>query len=94
VLYYKRVYEFDWKQRRGTVAVSYNKLWKLMIDLKLNKTRLREVAGVSTNAIAKLSKDETVSMDSLLRICKALKCDVGDIVTVDNEEITVTDGGE
>jgi DNA-binding Xre family transcriptional regulator len=76
------------------MAVSYNKLWKLMIDLKLNKTRLHEVAGVSTNVTAKLSKDETVSMDSLLRICKALKCDVGDIVTVDNEEITVTDGGE
>jgi DNA (cytosine-5)-methyltransferase 1 len=69
------------------MAVSYNKLWKLMIDRKLNKTQLHEVARVSTNVIAKLSKYETVSMDSLLRICYALNCDLSDIVEVEREQL-------
>ena len=67
------------------MPVSYNKLWKLMIDLNMNKTRLREVAGLSTNIVAKLSKNELVSMDTLLRICRALHCNVGDIVDVAEE---------
>jgi DNA (cytosine-5)-methyltransferase 1 len=76
------------------MAVSYNKLWKLMIDRKLNKTQLHEVAGVSTNVIAKLSKDEIVSMDSLLRICYTLNCDFSDIVEVEREQPTTTNGGK
>ena len=64
------------------MSISYNKLWKLMIDLNMNKTKLREVAGLSTNIIARLSKNESVSMDTLLRICKALHCNVGDIMDV------------
>jgi DNA-binding Xre family transcriptional regulator len=75
------------------MAVSYNKLWKLMIDRKLNKTQLHAVAGVSTNVIAKLSKDETVSMDSLMRICQALHCDLGDIATFEPEQAEFTNGG-
>jgi len=67
------------------MAISYNKLWKLMIDLNMNKTKLREVAGLSTNIIARLSKNESVSMDTLLRICTALRCNVGDIVDVIEE---------
>lgn len=51
----------------------------------MNKTQLRKEAGLSTNVIAKLSKNESVSMDSLLRICKALHCDVGDIIEVTDE---------
>jgi DNA (cytosine-5)-methyltransferase 1 len=51
-----------------------------MIDNNMNKTQLRKEAGLSTNVIAKLSKNDSVSMDTLLRICKALHCDVGDIV--------------
>jgi DNA-binding Xre family transcriptional regulator len=68
------------------VAISYNKLWKLMIDHKMNKTQLRKEAGLSTNVIAKLSKDDSVSMDTLLRICNVLHCDIGDIVEVVEED--------
>ena len=62
--------------------VSYNKLWKRMIDCGLNKTQLREMSGVSTNAIAKMGKGENVSMDVLIKICKALQCDIADVVEI------------
>ena len=53
-----------------------------MIDHNMNKTQLRTKAGISTNVLAKLSKNESVSMDSLMRICQVFRCDVGDIVEV------------
>ena len=62
--------------------VSYNKLWKMMIDCGLNKTQLREKAGITTNAIAKMGKGEKVSMDVLIKICTALNCNIGDIIDV------------
>jgi len=62
--------------------VSYNKLWKKMIDCGLNKTQLREKTGISTNAIAKMGKGEHVSMDVLVKICKALQCDIADVVEI------------
>lgn len=62
------------------MKVSYNKLWKLLIDKKMNKTTLQEKVGMSPNTLAKMSKDENVSMDVLLRICKELNCDIGDIM--------------
>lgn len=69
------------------MKVSYNKLWKLLIDKKMNKTKLRELAQMSPNTMAKLGKDETISMDIILRICEVLKCDVGDIMeTIADEE--------
>lgn len=61
-------------------AVSYNKLWKLMIDQDLNKTQLKDKAQISTNAVAKLGKNEAVSMETLEKICRTLNCDVGDIM--------------
>ena len=64
------------------LAISYKKLWKLMIDHDMNKTQLRKEAGLSTNVLAKLSKNDSVSMDSLMRICRVFRCDVGDIVEV------------
>ena len=67
------------------MTISYNKLWKLMIDHNMNKTQLRKAAGLSTNVIARLSKNDSVSMDTLLRICKTLRCNVGDIVEVIEE---------
>lgn len=66
--------------------ISYNKLWKRMIDCGLNKTQLREKAGVSTNVIAKLGKSENVSMDVLVKICKALQCDIADVIELVEEE--------
>ena len=61
---------------------SYNKLWKLMIDKKMNKSQLKEAACISTNAIAKLGKNEKVSMDTLEKICIALDCNIEDIVEI------------
>ena len=68
------------------MAVSYNKLWKLLIDKGMTKTQMRLRADISTTTLAKLGKNETVSMDVLLKICKLLDCNVGDIMDVINEE--------
>ena len=62
------------------MEVSYNKLWKLMIDKKLKKKFLSETVGLSRSTISHLNHDEHVSTESLLKICKALQCNVGDIV--------------
>ena len=64
------------------MAVSYNKLWKLMIDHNMNKTQLRQRAGLSSNVIAKMSKNDSVSMDTLVRICQVFGCEIGDIVEI------------
>jgi len=61
---------------------SYNRLWKLLIDRGLTKTELKDIAGVSTNIIAKMGKGEPVSMESLAKITTALQCGLDDIVEV------------
>ena len=64
------------------MQVNYDKLWKLMIDKKINKTQLSEKAGITTNEMAKMGMNEMVKMVSLVRICKVLDClldDVGEI---------------
>lgn len=68
------------------MAVSYNKLWKLLIDKQMNKGDLRKAAQMSPNSLAKLGKNETVSLDVLMRICKVLECDIGDIMEVTPED--------
>ena len=70
------------------MAISYNKLWKLLIDKGMTKTQMRLRADISTTTLAKLGKNETVSMDVLLKICKLLDCNVGDIMDVINEEVS------
>lgn len=62
------------------MAVQYTKLWKMLIDKKMKRTDLIILAGISVNILAKLGKDEFVSMESLEKICKALNCNIGDIV--------------
>ena len=62
------------------MAISYNRLWKLLIDKKMTKTELRLAADISTTTLAKLGKDETVSMDVMLRICKVLNCGIEDVL--------------
>ena len=62
------------------MAANYNKLWKLLIDKGMTKTDLRMKTGMSTSTLAKMSKNENVSMDIILRICEILECNVGDIV--------------
>ena len=64
------------------VGVSYKKLWKLLIDKEMNKTDLRLATGASSATIARLTRNESVSMDVLIRICDILKCNVGDIMDV------------
>ncbi len=61
------------------MAVSYNKLWKLLIDKKMTKTELRIKAGLSTNVIAKMGKEESVQVETLYKICNVLGCEIGDI---------------
>ena len=68
------------------MAISYNKLWKLLIDKKMTKTELRLAADISTTTLAKLGKDETVSMDVMLRICKVLNCGIEDVLEIVNEQ--------
>ena len=62
------------------MEVSYKKLWKLLIDKDLKKKDLLSVAGISWSSVTKLSKGETVSIEVLMKICKALECDIGDIL--------------
>lgn len=60
--------------------ISYNKLWKLLIDKNLNKTQFRLLVGISSATLAKLSKNDNVNTDTINNICKTLKCDVSDIM--------------
>ena len=68
------------------ILLNYNKLWKLMIDKKMNKTQLHEKAQISTNAVAKMSRNEKVSLETLAKICYALDCEIGDIMEIVIEE--------
>ena len=68
------------------MTVSYKKLWKLLIDKNMKKKDLRAATGISTTTLAKLGKDENVSTDILAKICKALECDVGEIMEMVNEK--------
>ena len=64
------------------MRVSYNKLWKLLIDKRMSKSELRDAVNMSSNTLAKMGKEETVSMEVIMRICRELKCDVGDIIEI------------
>lgn len=68
------------------MRISYNKLWKLLIDKNMNKQDLRKATGISSASVAKLGKGENVTTDVLLRICTALQCDISDIVECIPEE--------
>ena len=62
------------------MPVSYDKLWKMLIDKKMNRTELKDVAGISFNVLAKMGRGEFVSMESLYKICVAMNCDIDDIM--------------
>ena len=62
------------------MGISYKKLWKLLIDLDMNKSSLCNLTGISSSCMAKLSKNENVSTNILARICFALQCDISDIM--------------
>ena len=64
------------------MAVSYNKLWKKLIDLEMSRTELRLKAGISTRQLAKLGKNENVNTDILVKVCQALDCNVDEIMDI------------
>ena len=72
---------FSVKWRRK-MAVCYNKLWKLLIDRGLNKTQLCKEANITTNAMARLGRNEDVRVDVLVKICIVLNCTVDDILEI------------
>lgn len=64
------------------MTISYNKLWKLLIDRKMSKADLRKAIGVAPNTMTKLNRDEEVTMDTLGKICQVLGVNIGDIVDI------------
>lgn len=72
------------------MKMSYNKLWKLLIDKKMKKSDLRKNAKISSSTLAKLTNDENVTTDILVKICNELKCDVSDIMEfVPDDKVTI-----
>ena len=84
---YLTIYKF-WEMNREdcTMEVSYKKLWKLLIDKDMKKKDLQAKAGISWTSVTKLSKGENVSMEVLMKVCKALECNIGDIMDLIPEE--------
>ena len=68
------------------MAISYNKLWKLLVDKKMSKADLRRAAGVAPNTMTKLRRDEEVSMAVLVKICTVLNVNIGDVMDLIPEE--------
>ena len=69
------------------MTYNYKKLWKMLIDKEMTKTELRVKAGISTNILAKMGKNESVALDSLAKICLALNCTLDDVVEIIPEDI-------
>ncbi len=69
------------------MTISYNKLWKLLIDKNMTKTQLRLATGMTSNALAKLGKDESVQLDILVKICEVLDCELNDIIELKHKKI-------
>ena len=68
------------------MAVSYNKLWKKLIDKRMKKIEMQRLSGISGNVLSRLNKDEYVSMESIEKICALLQCDIGDVMEIVVEE--------
>lgn len=67
------------------MAISYNRLWKLLIDRKMKKKDLQKMSGISSSSVAKLGKNENVNTEILQKICLALHCDVSDIMEMEDD---------
>lgn len=76
------------------MKVCYDKLWKLLIDKKMKKTDLIREAKISSNVLAKMGKEESVSLDSIGKICSLFGCNVDDILEFQSPEQITTDSGE
>lgn len=77
----------DAKMDNMSVAISYNRLWKLLIDRKLKKKDLQRMTHLSSSVIAKMGRDESVHLDTVVKICIALQCDISDIVEIKWKEV-------
>ena len=73
------------------MRMSYNRLWKLLIDKGMKKSALRKEAGISSSSLAKLGKGENVTTDVILKICTALDCRVEDIMEIVKDESLVSE---
>ncbi len=73
---------------------SYNKLWHILIDRSMTKTQLREAANITTNAMANLSKNESVPVETLEKICGVLGCTIDDIMDFEPDTAAATAGGK
>ena len=71
------------------MAISYKKLWKLLIDRDMKKKDLVALSGISQSSITKMGKNENVNTDVLVRVCLALNCDIGDIAEIVLQESKV-----
>ena len=71
------------------MSISYNNLWKLLVDKNMNKTELKRSTSIGSTTLSKLSKNQIVSMEVIIKICDVLQCDVGDVM-----KISRTKGGE
>ena len=71
------------------MAISYKKLWKLLIDREMKKKDLVALSGISQSSVTKMGKNENVNTDVLVRICRALNCDLGDIAEIVLQESEV-----
>lgn len=82
--YISYCFEYDilFLSERGKSMISYNRLFKLLIDKGMKKTELASAAGLTPNTLAKLSKNEMVSMETLIKICRYLNCSFDDIVEI------------
>lgn len=67
------------------MKISYNKLWKILIDREMKKKDLINLTGMSSSSMAKLSKNEVVSLEVLIKVCNVLNCNIGDVMDVINE---------
>ena len=74
------------------MAISYNKLWKLLVDKKMSKADLRKAAGIAPNTMTRLRRDEEVTLAVLKKICSTLEVDIGDIMEFLPEEISNEQG--
>ena len=71
------------------MAISFKKLWKLLIDREMKKKDLVALSGISQSSVSKMGKNENVNTDVLVRICRALNCDIGDIAEIVLQESEV-----
>ena len=68
------------------MSVCYDRLWKLLIDKKMSRTDLKDAAGISFNVLARMGREEYISMESLHKICRVLDCDIGSVMEFKDDE--------